>query len=64
MNWLSDEKRPPGGTCKAAVGEAKVSEHRIVSITVPPPAQDDYSSFRLLLLPELGQFLVGHSGLG
>ena len=30
MNWLPDEKRPPGGRSEAAVGEAKVSEHPIL----------------------------------
>jgi hypothetical protein len=63
MNSLPDEKRPPGGT-EAAVGEAKVSGDPILNIIIPPPAQDDYSHFSFLRLPELGQITVGHSDLG
>ncbi len=64
MNWHPDEKRPPGGTCEAAVGEAKVSEHPISNIIITPPAQDDYSPFIFRRPPELGQIMASRSDLG
>ena len=64
MNWPPDKQRPPGGTCEAAVGKAKLSEDQALNIIIPLAAQGDYSSFHSLQPPALGQIIVADSDLG